>query len=685
MSATFEAKYADAAGGKPGNEPEAVARRASLLTRNRAFDGYKISDRRSRGSSALKQILQPPDITLRRVMFIGLWVAVQAIVLISKWVSVGREAGALKGFGVASMSCLMVSLSAIFLFMSPAMLELLRRTLVSRYVVIEKNVHAHKIAAYTMTFWTICHIIYYYYIFHKGAAASKGETTFSSKLFGTMVGKTGHAMLFLFFFIFVASIPVVRRRFYEVFYWVHHLFVPCVILLFVHGGAESFQWYIIAPGLIYIVDRLYRFGRSRFRRPRILAVIQHPSNVIELKIERRGMKFQVGQYIYLNIPSISLIEWHPFTLTSAPEEDVLSVHIWVAGGWTRKLVELFQQAAVTTLQPDTDSLSQHDKEATNMYMQSMHNGDSKVSGLTEHLENSRDVPEDPTNPGTLKKLADQELLMHHIRGEIDPASGLPKAGVQSQFNNRRPSDASSHRPWSRPGRHSIVLLDRLPPEVDFRISGSYVHATPTAGGPTTARVAAMQPLINLPNIMVDGPYGAPTQQVFDYEHVVLIAGGIGVTPMSSVLKSLYYQLTSNPHQCRIRKVYFLWVCRDVQALEWFQDLLAALDEEDIGNILEVRTYLTGQLPVEQIRNIALYQDPNGPDAVTGLYRSPTYYGRPNFNSIFEDIGLRTPGSDIGVFFCGPKPMGRSLRNISRKWTKNFGYTNTKFVFHKENF
>ncbi|KAJ2854981.1 hypothetical protein GGI22_004303, partial [Coemansia erecta] len=121
------------------------------------------------------------------------------------------------------------------------------------------------------------------------------------------------------------------------------------------------------------------------------------------------------------------------------------------------------------------------------------------------------------------------------------------------------------------------------------------------------------------------------------------------------------------------------------ALEWFQDLLVALDEEDIGDILEVRTYLTGQLSVDQIRNIALYQDPNGPDAVTGLYRSPTYYGRPNFNNIFEDIGMRTPGADIGVFFCGPKPMSRTLRKISRKWTNNFKYSGTNFVFHKENF
>ncbi|KAJ2058464.1 hypothetical protein GGI17_005015 [Coemansia sp. S146] len=569
---------------------------------------------------------------------------------------------------------MMVSYGAIFLFMSPTLLELLRRTFISRYVVIEKNVHAHKIAAYTFFFWMVAHIAAYYYIFEGVAAKSNGHVKFSYMLFETKVGKTGHALLFLFFALCVASIPVVRRKFHEVFYLMHHMFIPTTILLFIHGSNKSFPYYIAGPGAIYCIDRIYRLVRSRFRHPRVLSVIQHPSNVIELKIEKRGMNFQVGQFAYINVPSISLLEWHPFTLTSAPEEDELSMHIWIAGGWTRKLVLALQGCAVSTLQqqPPADLVQLSDESKEPMYRSSSVSKQStgELSGVS--------TKSGPAIPGgTLRALADQELLMHHLRGEIDPISGLPKPGVESQYNHmRNPRD--SHRPWSRVGRHSVVLLDRLPPEIDYRMSGSYAV-------PPVAKVAEFQPIIKLPKIMIDGPYGAPTQQVFDYEHIVLIAGGIGVTPMSSVLKSLYYQLTSAQHERRIVKVYFLWVCRDIQSLEWFQDLLVALDEEDIGDVLEIRTYLTGQLNIDQIRNIALYQDPDGPDAVTGLYRSPTYYGRPNFNSIFENIGLTTPGSEIGVFFCGPKAMGRTIRKISRKWTNNFRYANTKFVFHKENF
>ncbi|KAJ1723499.1 hypothetical protein LPJ53_002156 [Coemansia erecta] len=678
MSTTFEAKYTSGDVPSKFESPPVATRRASLLTKNRAFDGYKITDRRERQS---RRSYMLPDITLRRVLFIGLWLIIQAIVLSYKWADVASKTTTLTGFARATMACMMVSFSAIFLFMSPTLLELLRRTFISRYVVIEKNVHAHKVAAYTCLFWVIAHVVTYYYIYANAASNSKGKVTLRSKLFGSMVGKTGHAMIFLLAALFLSAIPVVRRKFHEVFYWMHHLFVPILILIFVHGSATSFQWYIIGPGAVYIIDRLYRFFRSRFRHPRILSVIQHPSNVIELKIERRGMKFEVGQYIYLNIPSISRLEWHPFTLTSAPEDDEISVHIWIAGDWTRRLIEKFQGCAVRTLNSNYETVGS--KFNGDMYMQSDKMNASQMTGFTDKLTNAKNIPSDPSNMGTLKALADQELLMENLRSETtDPANGLPRPGTRGRGRSRGMSNASStqhYQPWAHTGRNSVVLLDRMPPEIEFRHSDNFVHANPV-------KFADDQTLINLPTIMVDGPYGAPTQQVFDYEHVILIGGGIGVTPMSSVLKSLYYHVTEmSQMQRKTKKVYFFWVCRDIQALEWFQDLLLALDEEDIGDILEIRTYLTGQLSVEQIRNIALYQDPNGPDAVTGMYRSPTYYGRPNFDSIFENIGMRTPGADIGVFFCGPKPMGRTLRKISRKWTSNLRHMGTAFDFHKENF
>jgi NAD(P)H-flavin reductase len=48
---------------------------------------------------------------------------------------------------------------------------------------------------------------------------------------------------------------------------------------------------------------------------------------------------QDGQYIFLQSPPISTFEWHPFTISSAPEEKTVTVHIRVSGegSWTREL------------------------------------------------------------------------------------------------------------------------------------------------------------------------------------------------------------------------------------------------------------------------------------------------------------------------------------------------------------
>lgn len=73
----------------------------------------------------------------------------------------------------------------------------------------------------------------------------------------------------------------------------------------------------------------------------IVQVVTHSSGVLELHMKKHGFKMGPGQYIFLQCPSVSQLEWHPFTLTSAPEEDFFSVHIRVAGDWTAALFKAF--------------------------------------------------------------------------------------------------------------------------------------------------------------------------------------------------------------------------------------------------------------------------------------------------------------------------------------------------------
>jgi ferredoxin-NADP reductase len=108
-------------------------------------------------------------------------------------------------------------------------------------------------------------------------------------------------------------------------------------------------------------------------------------------------------------------------------------------------------------------------------------------------------------------------------------------------------------------------------------------------------------------VTVFGPYGAPAQSVFKYESVILVCGGIGVTPFASILQffnsNLQHdaesfdhtnprhrtpgrsramtfadniavnQLTSLKHDTRTKEVQFIWVCSDLTSVSWFTQVL----------------------------------------------------------------------------------------------------------------
>lgn len=60
-----------------------------------------------------------------------------------------------------------------------------------------------------------------------------------------------------------------------------------------------------------------------------------------------NFKYKPGDYVYINIPRIANNEWHPFTISSSPEQNgVLWVHVRGVGTWTKKLYQHFDEAVM---------------------------------------------------------------------------------------------------------------------------------------------------------------------------------------------------------------------------------------------------------------------------------------------------------------------------------------------------
>jgi predicted ferric reductase len=158
---------------------------------------------------------------------------------------------------------------------------------------------------------------------------------------------TGQLLVLVLFLMTTSALSAVRRTFFEQFWFTHHLYILYFPLLLLHGSfcfikmdgqpvcgaAASFWEYLILGGTIFLTERFIREYRA-YHPARISKVIQHPSNVIEIQLKKNGFSMCPGQYIFIACPEIATYQWHPFTLTSSPDEKFFSVHMRVVGDWT---------------------------------------------------------------------------------------------------------------------------------------------------------------------------------------------------------------------------------------------------------------------------------------------------------------------------------------------------------------
>ncbi|KAI4336424.1 hypothetical protein L6164_014953 [Bauhinia variegata] len=141
---------------------------------------------------------------------------------------------------------------------------------------------------------------------------------------------------------------------FNAFWYSHHLFIFVYALLIIHGiklyltkeWYKKTTWmYLAIPVAIYALERLIRAFRSSIKSVKILKVAVYPGNVLALHMSKpQGFRYRSGQYMFVNCAAVSPFEWHPFSITSAPGDNYLSVHIRTLGDWTRSLRTKFSQA-----------------------------------------------------------------------------------------------------------------------------------------------------------------------------------------------------------------------------------------------------------------------------------------------------------------------------------------------------
>lgn len=218
-------------------------------------------------------------------------------------------------------------------------------------------------------------------IVFKKAFPEEDEQPSYYELWTSLVGVTGVLQLICYTLVFVTASNWPRRASwlvntrlgrrlnnFRLIWYVHHLTAIFIGLLLVHAVPhipnEKDEWaysdvwaWIGIPVLVYVMERICK-ASGQTKHVRILSAELLPGKVIALKMSRpKGFSYECGMCVYINCPSISKFEWHPFSLTSAPGARHLSVHIRVVGDWTEELYNRFR-AYGNTLRHEEFSVSQ---------------------------------------------------------------------------------------------------------------------------------------------------------------------------------------------------------------------------------------------------------------------------------------------------------------------------------------
>ncbi|KAJ7148803.1 NADPH oxidase isoform 1 [Mycena crocata] len=449
----------------------------------------------------------------------------------------------------------------------------------------DENLWFHRQVAYSMAFWTMVHTTGHYVNFIN-VERTQVRKEYALQIHYTQAGGfTGHFMLLIMLLMYTTATSKVRNQCFEAFWYTHHLAFFFMLGLYTHATGcfvrdtvdpaytKTFPFYTtehclgylswrytIWPGILYFGERVYREYRGR-RATRLSRVLVHPSGAMELRIVKPSFKYTPGQWLFLQVPELSRWQWHPFTITSAPDDPYVSIHVRQVGDFTYAL---------------GDRLGV---------------GPSVVAAMTKSAMKGSDKDE-------------------------------KAAGFRGEF----------------------VELD-----------------SSTAG--------------NMPAVRIDGPYGAPAEDVFDVEVAVLIGAGIGVTPFASILKHIWYRQRKG-NLGTLRRVEFFWVCRDAPSFGWFQSLLSEVEASQADpNFLRINVYLTQKISEDMLWNIAVNDAGAAYDPLT-LLRTRTMFGRPDWMTIYGQIsqaiqeGQYIPGTSeqlkttVGTYFCGPTPLAKVIKEAT---------------------
>lgn len=466
--------------------------------------------------------------------------------------------------------------------------------------------------------------------------------------FGGLWGWTGWLLAFFLFSLWLFTNPTLKKKYFEAF-WLSHLAYPLIyILQFVHGAENLLQdpefWFWTLPVvIIYTVEKSYAIYQRRALHP-IKQAELYPSKfgeAIRVTINKPyGFSYLPGEWVWIQVPEISRFEWHPVAICGTSEDDT-NVHVIFQrlGNWTDELYNLFRRQAtkqdgrqvklgVQGLVADTIK-KQHIASPTvkgTIRPAAIASNNFTLRRMAPAVTGAPSSAGDASDVRRFQSLLDKASIRNPALAQLFVANGIFYDKIhgyqESDFHFLTPDDRRS-------------LMNYLESDKEIRSGSVKVESV-------------------IAHVRLDGPYGGYGDDAFNFESLMLFGGGVGVTPMISVLQTIRKYRLANKRM-KIRKVRFYWTFRDRSQVAWVrEDILEC--RRDLKDMLEVRLYETRNSELVQIQ---LDHEVN------------IFSGRFPLDSIFQDtisaeleyaqeIGRTGAGVRVGVFATGPKTITNAL-------------------------
>ena len=344
-------------------------------------------------------------LTIRRIIFWTIWIGVHTGLFVYGWYFFSLEAIHVRlrqklDVRLATTNTIGYSVSMsrgaglCIAFDSALILLPMLRTIITmiypRFTVLnlDENIWFHRQVAYALLFFTIVHVTGFYVNFYQIEMLGLRKEDAYSMLYRSWAGTTGWIMCLVMFLIYTTAAKDIRIMSFETFRYTHFLYwiffigmrltVSANIALLLHAagcfvhtvvidkinpafanvedeskkqclGYNSWRYVIVGVAL-YAASQAYGMFRS-FRKTTVTAINAHPERmiihegtdvgVVELQFVKPSFNYHSGQWLWINVPALSRFQWHPFTITSAPSDEYISIHIRCGGDWTDDLAKHF--------------------------------------------------------------------------------------------------------------------------------------------------------------------------------------------------------------------------------------------------------------------------------------------------------------------------------------------------------